>query len=239
MPHRTHQRIASANELAFLRDHLAGTPTTALRWRRGAGNALVLWAVSLLGFVIVWSAAAWLAYRIAGIDCGLHSAVAPWLLGIATPLCAVYAVGSSVLWISRCKDYRSSLAADIAAAQVIEEHYVFDAARQFREPEHGGLIYFLRATDGRVLTLDGDPGRSLDDQDDDPLISSCRPMPKLILVRAPQTGGVISRTFSGEPLELSDPIELHAPPEQWPETEAYCGIPWPQLERMLGKPTKR
>lgn len=239
MPHHTCQRAASRDELTLLREWFASAPTTASRWKQGAQNALVLWAASLLGFVVVWLCAAWLARRLAGIDYGLHSAAAPWLLGIATTLCTVYAVGSSVLWLKRWKDYRPSLAADIARAQVIEEHYAFDAVRRFQEPEHGGLIYFLRATDGRVLTLDDDLGRDIGLRGGDSLTSGGTPMSKLVIIRAPETGWVISKTFSGEPLELPAPVELNAAPQQWPETEAYCDIPWSQLENVLGPTTKR
>lgn len=234
MPRHTLQRTASQEELTFLQERLANAPTTTHRWRQGAENALVLWAVSLVGFVIVWWITAWLMRRLAGIDYGLHSATAPWLLGIAALLCATYAVGNSVLWVKRWKDHRPSLTADIAAAQVIEEHYVFDAAQRFKEPEHGGLIYFLHTTEGRVLTLDDHESWDSDVQG-----GSFRPMSQLVMVRAPQTRWVISKTFSGEPLELPDPIGLDAPPEQWPETETYCGIPWAQLECVLGQAKKR
>ena len=234
MPHHTVQRSASQGEQAFLRDRLANAPTTARRWRQGAENALVLWAVSLLGFVVVWLITAWLVRKIANIDYGLHSPAAPWLLGIATPLCAAYAIGSSVLWVKRWKDYRPAIAADIAAAQVVEEHYAFDAVQRFQEPEHGGLIYFLHTVDGRVLTLYDHESQELGVQGSEPLNSSFKPMSKLVMVRAPQTGWVISTVFSGEPLEAGEPIELTASPEQWPVTEAYCSIPWAQLKSLLG-----
>jgi len=234
MPQHTLQRVASQDEQSFLRDRLASAPTTARRWRQGAENALVLWAVSLLGFVVVWLATAWLARKTASVDYGLHSPAAPWLLGIATPLCAAYAIGSSVLWVKRWKDYRPAIAADIAAAQVVEEHYAFDAVRRFQEPEHGGLIYFLHTVDGRVLTLYDHESQELGVQGSEPLNSSFKPMSKLVMVRAPQTGWVISTVFSGEPLEAGEPIELTASPEQWPVTEAYCSIPWAQLKSLLG-----
>lgn len=234
MPTNTVTRKASTAEQACSRDWLSNAATTTRRWRNGVENGLVLWAFSLLCFVIVWWIAAGLARRFADVDYGLRSAAAPWILGIATLLCAAYAVGSSMLWIKRWKDRRPSLAADVAAAQVIEEHYAFNAVMRFQEPEHGALIYFLHTTEDRVLTLYDYESSELGAQEGDPLSSSFRPMSKLVMVRLPQTGWVISRTFSGEPLEAADPIELAAPPEQWPEDDAYCGIPWSQLESVLG-----
>jgi hypothetical protein len=234
MPHHTLQRTASQDEQAFLRERLARAPTTASRWRQGAASALVTWAVSLLGFVVVWLITAGLARRFAHIDYGLHSTAAPWLLSTATLLCATYAIGSSVLWVQRWKDYRPSLVTDIAVAQVIEEHYAFDAIQRFQEPEHGGLIYFLRTTEGRVLTLYDHESSDLGAQEGDPLGSTFKPMSRLVMVRAPQTGWVISTNFSGEQLDPGDPIELAASHKRWPETEEYCSIPWAELESVLG-----
>jgi hypothetical protein len=74
-------------------------------------------------------------------------------VGIATLLCAAYAIGSSVLWVKRWKDHRPALISDLADPQVIEEHYAFDAIQRFQEPERGGLIDSLRTVGGRVLTL--------------------------------------------------------------------------------------
>lgn len=201
---------------------------------------MILWAASLFGFAVAWLIAAGLARRLAGVDFGMHSATAPWVWGIATSLCAVYAVVSSVLWVERWKDHRPSLISDVAAAQVVEEHYAFDAVQRFQEPEHGGLIYFLRTLDGRVLTLYDHDSQDLGAQGEEPLASSFKPMSKLVIVRAPQTGWVIGTSFSGEPLELSDPIELDTAPDRWPKTEEYCDIPWSQLVNVLGPtPEKR
>jgi hypothetical protein len=239
MPHHTLQRAASRDEQAFLQTQLASATTTASRWWQGAQNALVLWAVSLLGFLVMWLCTAWLARRLAGIDLGLHSAVAPWVLGIATLLCAAYAIGSSVLWVRRWKDHRPSLLSDLAGAQVSEEHYAFDAVQRFQEPEHGGLIYFLRTAGGRVLTLHDHDSAGRGAQEGDPLASSFKPMSRLVMVRAPRTGWIISSTFYGEPLEAGQPIELTVSPERWPKTDEYCSIPWAELQSTLGATHKR
>ena len=234
MPNHTIQRSATAEEQAFLQALLSKATTKMGRWRQGLENALVLWAVSLLGCVIVWLICAGLTRWLFSVDYGFRSPAAPWILGIATPLCGAYAAFSSVRWVRRWKDMRPSLNADLVAAQVVEEHYVFNAAKRFQEPEHGGLIYFLRTPDDRALTLYDPESQDLGVQDEDPLTSSFKPMSRLVMVRAPETGFVISMTFSGDPLDAGEPIELTLPPEQWPETEQYCDIPWPELETVLG-----
>jgi hypothetical protein len=59
------------------------------------------------------------------------------------------------------------------------------------------------------------------------------------MVRAPQTDCVISTLLSGEPQEDGQPIELTVSPQRWPETGAYCTIPWAGLESTLGATDKR
>jgi hypothetical protein len=234
MSSHTIRRPATTEELALLQTLLGNAATTARRWRAGLENALVLWAFSLLIIVVAWLTVAWLVRRALGIDFGLQSPAAIWILGFATPACAAYAVFSSVRWVMGWKEVRPLLRADLAAAEVVEEHYIFDAAKRFQEPEHGGLFYFLRTPQGQVLTLYDPESQDLAMRDEAPFASSLKPSSRLVMVRAPETGWVISKAFTGEPLEVGDPVELDAAPERWPENEQYCSIPWSQLEAVLG-----
>jgi hypothetical protein len=65
------------------------------------------------------------------------------------------------------------------------------------------------------------------------LKSDFDPRSELLIVRAPKTGFVISKQFPGASLDVGDPHELVIEPKLWPETEAYCDIPWDELERRL------
>jgi len=116
----------------------------------------------------------------------------------------------------------------------IEELLVFTAAKRFQEPEHGGLIYFLRTNDGRVFVLFDHESQDLGVQGENPLSSEFRPRVEFRITRAPQSGHVLSSTFSGPPLHLESPLDLTIPPKQWPETEEFCEIPWDDLEVRLG-----
>ena len=230
------QRPATEAERAALEKMLANAATTRRRWKQGIENALVLWAASLLGLVVIWLAFAWLGRKLFDVEFGLHSSAMIWVLGVATPLCAVYAAVSSVRWIRDWTDYRPLLRADIEGAQVSEEHYVFTEAARFQEPEHGGLIYFLRTVEDKVLALFDYESQESGTQDGDPLKSSFRPKSKLVMIRAPKATFVISKVFSGEALEVGDPIDLAVAPKEWPESESYCSIPWAELEARLGPP---
>jgi len=234
MPSHVVHRPATEVELAFLQKTLASAATTARRWKQGIENALVLWAVTLLGLVGIWLVCAWLGRKLFEIEFGSRSSAAIWVVGAATLLSASYAVASTVRRIKRWVNYRPLLVADISGAQVAEERYLFKAAKRFQEPEHGGLIYFLRTQEDRVLTLCDHESQDLGVQGGDPLKSSFIPKSELVMIRAPKTALIIDKAFSGKVLDAGDPIILVVPPNEWPQTESYCDIPWTELEARLG-----
>ncbi len=234
MPSRVVNRDATAAETAYLEQILREAPTTSQRWKQGAENALVLWAASLLGLVAIWWALAWLARKFFSTEFGLVSDAAVWIFGIAVPVCLIHAVISSARWIRGVHDHRPLLRADICDSKVEEEHYIFTDAKRLQEPEYGGLIYFLRTPEDKVLTLFDRESQNLGMQDADPLKSSFAPKQRLVMTRAPGTRLVISKFFDGPPLEAGEPIELTADPKQWPKNETYCSIPWAEIHSRLG-----
>lgn len=234
MPSRIVQRPATEAEQTFLRETLAKAPTAARRWKQGVENALVMWAASLLATVVIWLGFAWLARKLSDADFGTRGPAAIWIWGVAILLTAVFAVVSSVRWISGWKDYRPELQADIDAALVAEEHYVFIEAKRFQEQEHGGFIYFLRTVDNKVFTLFDHESQDLALQGDDPLKSRFVPKSALVMVKAPRADWVISKNFSGEVLEAGETMDLDLDPKEWPESESYCNIPWAELEARAG-----
>jgi hypothetical protein len=232
-------RAMSESERKFLEEILEAAPGSGRRWWQGAANALILFAVLMLVFAVAWRIVGWLARATADLDIGWNSPAAPWILFLGGVTCAAYAIVSSVRWVRRWTDTRPLIRADLAGGQVMDETYSFTAAKRFQEPEHGGLIYFLRTRDDKVFVLYDSESQDLGVQDEDPLKSTFRPCTNLVMVRAPKTGYVISKQFSGESLSLSEPRELTLGPEKWPEQETCCEIPWEKLEARLSKRSKR
>lgn len=209
------------------------------RWKQGVKNAFVLFAACMLILDLSWLALAWLSRKIFHVEFGLHSPAAIWIISIGACLCAIYAIVSTIRWLKAGHDVRPLLQADLDGMKVIEERYKFTAVKRFQEQEHGGLIYFLRTNDDRVLTLFDEESQNLGVSDGDPLMSSFKPQSELIMVRAPNTKFVISKLFSGTPLQIDAPSVMGIGPDQWPESEEYCSIPWNKLDRRLaGRLTK-
>ena len=227
------EREMTDKERKFLINLLKKAPSNFKRWMRGAQNAFVLWAVSLLGMVLVWLFLAWLGQLAVNIDFGIKSHYAIWVVIFFAPLCGFYASYSSFIWVKAWPDDRKALRQDIGGGKVIDERYKVTDVMRFQEPEHGGLIYFLRLDDDRLLVLYDHESMELEMDGKGALASSFKPCRDLHITRAPNTGYFLNQEFSGEQVPLLDPIDLTVSPDHWPEPESWCQIPWSELKSRL------
>lgn len=226
------ERTMTAPERAFLEQQLRQLPGPATRWFRGIQNAVLLWAVSTMSLVLLWLAFAWGARKLMQVEIGKTSDVAAW----AAAICAAFAITSSVHWVKSWPNRRSSVEADLAEGRVTEERRHFAQARRFQEPEHGGLIYFLRADDGAVMAFFDHESQDLGARGEDPLTSSFAPRSDLLTVRAVHSRYVIEKQFSGDVLEAGSPAALTLEPSRWPDDGEPCDIPWAELDARLAAP---
>jgi len=232
MNDKSHQRAITEGERAFLEKLLRDAPS---RWKLGVGNAVVLWAVSMLIFLIAWSGISWIARIAFAVSIGWRTSVGLWMLLAGGVACLVFAVHSTMRWLRTSPDYRLLARLDLSDGIVFEERLIFTEARRFQEPEHGGLIYFLRTTDDRVFVLYDHESQDLGVEGKDPLSSSLQPKSELLLIRAPNTRLVITKTFAGDDLPTTHVCEMVVPPTEWPETEEFCSIPWSELEHRYAR----
>jgi hypothetical protein len=232
---RKTKRPMSEPEKEFLRDILKNAKTGARRWKIASVNAVLYYALSVLAFVVVWKVIAWVARATLNIEIGWHSPSAVWIAALGAVVCVPPAIISSVRWLKSQSDIRPDLRADLEKGLVIEEDYEFTATKRFQESEHCGLIYFLRTTDDKVLVLYDHESQELGAQGKNPLNSKFEPRKDLLIVRAPKTGFVISRQFSGAVLDTGEPLEISVEPQAWPEPETYYKYRWDELEKRLCK----
>jgi hypothetical protein len=233
MPTYTTERAITDNERLFLQHLFERTPTWWTRWARGSENAVVLWALCMAVFLCAWGVVAWGLRHTRHVEIGWHSGYVGGTVLAGVLVSALIAAVASSRWIQSWRDYRPLYHADLESGRVIEEHYHFREAKRFQEPEHGGLIYFLRTDDDRVLTFFDYDSQELGARDQDPLQSRVVARAELTIVRAPRSALVIEKRFSGEPLATGAPLPLTVEPGEWPESDIGCDIPWEQLERRL------
>jgi hypothetical protein len=234
MPQRIVKRPMTDKERDFLTGRLRGCPTKAKRLRQGIVNAFLMWVFAMLIFVVGWKVMAWIARTIVHAELGWKRPDALWILIGGALLCAAYSIFSTLRWIKGWRDVRPGLRADLASGEVAEEHYEFNAAKRFQEPEHGGLMYFLRTVDNKVFVLFDYESQGLGAEGEDPLATEFRPCENLLLVRASHSEIVLSQNFSGAALEVGEPIELSVGPSKWPEWDCYCEVKWEELEQRYG-----
>lgn len=197
------------------------------------------WYLSAMAILASWSLIAWLARITMGVEISLHSATGD----VVYPLSALAATVIAVLAVAfalagrRKKPAPPKLIADLEAGRVLEENHEFSAAMRMQEQKYGGLIYFLRATDGRVFVLYDHESQDIGILGQNPLISSFEPRARLSIVRAPQFGWAIDKSFSGAPLAPGEPLDLLA--HDWPKDETYIDVSWADLEATYCRPASR
>lgn len=67
----------------------------------------------------------------------------------------------------------------------------------------------------------------------DPFTSPFKPLSHLKKITAPISGIILKTEFSGDPLEIKETLELTIVPENLPEPDSWCEIPWDDLESKL------
>lgn len=226
------QRPITVDERASLQKLIQSAPSL---WRQAAENAGVLWAFSLFLIILSWGLVGWLAARLFDVGIGWKSSVALWFVPLSVVCTLGYAIFSTLLWIKPISAWRARLHADLAAGVVLEERLTFVAALCFQEPEHGGLIYFLRTSDDRVFTTYDHESQDLGVDDKDPLTSSFRPKSHLLRILMPCSRHPLADTFSGDVLPTDRVLELTLPPKHWPEPDAFIAVPWDEIERRFSK----
>lgn len=201
------------------------------------------WMTGFLLWYLLWAAAAWSCRKLFDIDFGIHGR---WATIIASTI-----VGAWSFWLfldmrrqSRHLNSRlESLGADIATGEVEERTLQLTEARRYQEPEHDGLIYFLRTRDDGVFVLFDYDSQALGVQGQNALDSTLEPAERLAVIRAVKSHDVTRTRFEGRPLELGAPIPFELPPRHWPESETFLGVDWPGLDawmtRRAGRSRKR
>jgi hypothetical protein len=201
--------------------------------KRAVRGIFMTWLVFLSGFGVAWFIVVVIGRAAFHARLGPTSPAGLWVAVVGALVCAGLAWSSTARWMRNWKDLRPLLARDLAAGLVAEERLRFTEARRFQEPEHGGLMYFLHTVDDRVFVVFDHESQDLGVDGKDPLASSFHPQEELVLVGAPASGVVLSSVFSGARLETAPPHELALPPDRWPDFDAFCGIPWADLDRTL------
>lgn len=236
MPAQAIERALTAAERDALHQRLQAEPG---RIAGAVQHALRIFSASLLAILLLWVVLVWPAGAIFHADWSPAGGTASRIGGLVVAAGAIWAALSARRWLKGRRDSRGLLEADIAGGKAVEDRCRFVAAKRFQEPERGGLIYFLHSDDDRVFVVYDHESQDLGANGGDPLSGGFRPRGELVTARAPNTGDVVKQEFSGAALDAGKPIPLFATPDHWPEAEAWCDVPWNELEHRYSRPEHR
>ncbi|KQU67929.1 MULTISPECIES: hypothetical protein [unclassified Rhizobacter] len=238
MPASITSRSFTDAEKLELQRILRALPGRLGKAKLAISTALLMWAASLAGAVVVWLIVAAVAKAALGLSFGWNSPYRAVVVFSAAVACAAVCIFLDYRWLRGLKNPAPSILADLEAGTVVEENYEFSEVKRLQEPEHGGLTYFLKSSTGRAYVLIDHERQQIGVGGDDPLKSSFHPRAQLRVVRAPDSRVILSSEFAGSSLSLPEPTDLLAPPSAWPDEDEYCPVPWDELEARFGEASR-
>jgi len=195
---------------------------------------MIIWYAILttIGLWIVWISLIWVLRFVPAMALWASTTNTKDDVWFIACIAAVCALAYGVWYRTRVRTDGQTLLDQIQAEldhnEVEEEVVTVDAVKCFQEPEHFGLIYLLRLTDGRIrVCYDYDSfeyegyGESI------------------------QTGFVIPHSFSMVHFKFVDAIRyefgqteipkptpkpINLDPEDWPEDETWLDISWGEID---------
>lgn len=196
------------------------------------------WITALILGAVVWAIVAALVRKFFAVDIGYHSRWGAIITLAGIAVCTLYMGAQAWRDTRHQKRCLRLLQSDLAAGEVSEQMLVFTGARRFQEPEHLGLIYFLRTVDDRVFVMFDYESQELAEQDLDPISSKFCPAENLVVVRGNASQRIIDTRFSGAELDAGAPAPLKARPRDWPRPEEFADFSWEDLDNRLSRPVR-
>lgn len=226
----------SGEEREFLQQITDAHPARFRKMTMAVVHAVLNWCFFMLLVVAGWQIVAWGARKLLGVEIGSDNTVATvWVVSVGGMVCLAIAALSAARWARGWVDIREPLRTDIASQRVNVEEYEFHDVLRMQEPEHSGLIYFMREDNEAAFVYIDSESQDLGVQGKDPLASSFVPRRHLRVTRAPESGVAIACEFSGDALRPGDPVEITVPPDQWPEHAEVCKVPWSKLTSTFAR----
>lgn len=232
---KTIQRQISKTERNELERLYSSAQTRKKRFWIMLVGFLAQWLSSMVAIVIIWFILFLVAKNFTNFDFSFQSPIGAMALKAFTLITAIWSALQNWQWFNKGQSMRTIIANDLKQGMIVEEYYKFSAAKCFREPEHGGLMYFLHDENNRTYVLFDYESQNLNVNMKQSTNNQFYPMTNLTVVCAPHSKLIISKEFSGERLLTDNPREITLSPEYWPELDEFCNIKWNDLEQKLCK----
>jgi len=231
----------SAREHKQLTDILSNLPAPQKRYLKAALNTAVFWVFSLAAFCVLWFLSSLLLASVSTLDIGISSQYATFIFPTALVLAAIFAINSTRKWLAESDNLYTLVKADLKTQQVYKESFQVMAIKCFKEPEHGGLLYFLLLQTNsdtekpnskykaNLIRVIYDYQSQQEQIDPNTLL---KPSDKITIITAPQSLLVLDNIFAGKLISDISHFALTLPPEQWPTPDSWLDQDWQELENI-------
>lgn len=226
----TTTRDATENERSILLQTLSSLPISRKRYLKAALNTAVFWVLISAALCILWFIMGLAISGFFNLDIGLNSVYKSYLFPVILIIAAYLSIYSTRNWLRSSIDEHALIKADLKAKKTFTETYKVIAAKSFKEPKLGGLLYFLQ------LQKSGSPEQKIkaiydyESQNENPNLNKLLSIKQeFIFCSAPASGYVFEYQFKGEPIEQIAEYDLTLPPEEWPKPNSWHNEEWSAL----------
>ncbi|TEW55954.1 hypothetical protein E2R68_02355 [Psychromonas sp. RZ22] len=227
-------RTLSEQEKNHLTQALSSLPVPRKRYLKAALNTSVFWVFSLAIFCIVWFISSLLIAAFTEFDIGISSDYAKHIFPIIILIAGFFAINSTKKWLATSENDYALVKADLKAQQVVLDTYQVIESKCFKEPEHGGLLYFLLLKAPHNETTKVRAIYDYESQKKDPDIKSLLSITHQITIcTAPQSKLVVSNQFSGQAMGKISYFALTTEPENWPQPNSWVNSDWHTLQQKF------
>jgi len=220
-------------EHLFLAQVLTNLPAPQKRHLKAALNTAVFWVFSLAGFCILWFISSLLISTFSRLDIGISSDYAQVIFPVAILLAAIFSINSTRKWLANSDKSYTLVQADIASQKIMFERYQIDAVKCFKEPEHGGLLYFLlvkhSATEQQKIRVIYDYESQNINIDPRTLLAITT---QITICSAPQSKLIVDNHFEGDLFTNIKHFDLTVAPNLWPKPDSWESAQWQTLEQL-------
>jgi len=227
-------RHATKFELNTLEEALSRLPIPRKRYLKAALNTAVFWIFLLAAFCILWFVISIVISGLTGLDIGLSSVHANYLFPIMVITAIIVAVNSTKNWLNTTTDEYSLIKMDLMNQKTNVETFQVVKASCFKEPQLGGLLYFLliQRHDENGLKEKTAIRAIYDYESQNEQIDATQLLTiqkQITITSAPTSNYLFEHQFQGELVKDIVQYDLTVSPERWPEPNAWIDVKWSEL----------
>lgn len=229
----TTTRDATENEQNILLQTLSSLPISRKRYLKAALNTAVFWVFISFALCVFWFVISLMVAGFFNLDVGVNSVYASYLFPLLLVIAAYFSLYSTRNWLRSSIDEHALIKADLKAKKTFIETYQVVAAKSFKEPKFGGLLYFLQlqksdSSEQKIKAIYDYESQS-DDSNPNKLLSIKQ---EFILCSAPASGFVFEHQFKGNSINQIIEYDLTLSPEEWPEPNSWQDVDWNALASL-------